>query len=179
MQATHYAINCWSPIEVSDIILLSGVEQMSGKYFNINSLPTSYSWNSPANKEELFNLRHASARNVIERIFGILKHRFRILVFPPEYSMELQARIPAALCALHNFIRHADPTEIDEYADATDLANGRANGAEIGNLATQAINAADRDRMSLKRDQIAQDMWDSYMTWVQRGEADLEAAPPV
>ena len=34
----------------------------------------------PHNPKELFNLRHASvARNAIERIFGILKQRFRIL----------------------------------------------------------------------------------------------------
>jgi hypothetical protein len=131
------------------------------------------------NKEELFNLRHASARNVIERIFGVLKRRFRILVFPPEYSMEIQARIPAALCALHNFIRRSDPSEIDDYPDAADLASNCANGAGIGDLATRAINTAERERMSLKRDQIAQEMWDSYMAWVQRGGVDLEATPPV
>jgi len=39
----------------------------------------------PENKEELFNLRHAQLRNIIERIFGILKRRFRILRTPPEY----------------------------------------------------------------------------------------------
>jgi hypothetical protein len=139
----------------------------------------SHALNSPANKEELFNLRHASARNVIERIFGVMKRRFHILVNPPEYSMDIQARIPPALCALHNFIRHSDPTEIDDYPNAADFAVGRANGAGIGSLATQAINPAERDRMALKRDQIAQDMWDSYMAWVERGEAGLEAAPPV
>jgi hypothetical protein len=152
---------------------------MSGNYFNINSQSISYTRNSPANKEELFNLRHASARNVIERIFGVLKRRFRILVSPPEYSMEIQARIPAALCALHNFIRRSDPTDIDDYPDATDLASGRANGAEIGDLATRAINTAERDRMSLQRDRIAQDMWDSYLAWIERGGADLEATPSV
>ena len=50
-------------------------------------------------KEELFNLHHASARNVIEWIFGMLKHRFRILHLAPEYSIDIQARIPAALAA--------------------------------------------------------------------------------
>lgn len=114
---------------------------------------------------------------MIERIFGVLKQRFRILVFPPEYSMEIQARIPAALCALHNFIRRSDPTEIDEYSDDTDLAIGHGNEAEIGSLATQAIGTAERNRMSLKRDRIAQDMWDSYMAWVQRGEVDFEVVP--
>ena len=73
---------------------------------------------------------------MIERIFGILKCRFRILVSPPEYSMGVQAQIPAALCALHNFIRHSDPTEVDDYPDATDVAGDCANGAGIGDLAT-------------------------------------------
>ena len=52
---------------------------------------------SPQNKEELFNLRHAQARNVIERIFGVLKKRFRILLIGPEYDITIQAQIPAAL----------------------------------------------------------------------------------
>ena len=96
--------------------------------------------------------------------------------------MEIQARIPPALCALHNFIHHSEPTEIDNHPDnnsnTTDLASGHANGPEIGDLATQAINAAGHNRMYLKREHTAQRMWDSYMAWVQRGESDLEAAPP-
>ena len=48
----------------------------------------------PANREELFNLRHASARNVIERIFSVIKRRFHILLLPPKYSIEVQAFIP-------------------------------------------------------------------------------------
>jgi hypothetical protein len=70
----------------------------------------------PQNKEELFNLCHAQARNVIERIFGVLKKRFRILLIGPEYDMTIQAQIPAALCALHNFIHIHDPQE-EELAD--------------------------------------------------------------
>ena len=73
----------------------------------------------PRNKEELFNLRHASARNVIERIFGVLKHCFQILLLAPEYSIQIQARIPAALCAIHNFIRIHDPAK-DEILTADD-----------------------------------------------------------
>ena len=38
-----------------------------------------YSTHSPENAEELFNLRHASLRNVIERAFGVLKKRFPII----------------------------------------------------------------------------------------------------
>ncbi|EGO00180.1 hypothetical protein SERLA73DRAFT_52713, partial [Serpula lacrymans var. lacrymans S7.3] len=54
----------------------------------------------PQNPREYFNLQHASARNVIERIFGILKWCFHVLVLPPEYDMAIQARIPPALCMI-------------------------------------------------------------------------------
>ena len=71
----------------------------------------------PANAQELFNLQHASARNVIERIFNILKRRFGILHLPPEYTMDIQEKIPPALCALHNFIQCHNPTDIADFND--------------------------------------------------------------
>jgi hypothetical protein len=33
----------------------------------------------PQNAKELFNLRHASLRNVVERIFRVLKRKYKIL----------------------------------------------------------------------------------------------------
>ncbi|KAF8842573.1 hypothetical protein BDN67DRAFT_898914 [Paxillus ammoniavirescens] len=44
--------------------------------------------------------------NVIERIFGVLKRRFCILLLAPEYDLNTQVRIPSALCTIHNFIWH-------------------------------------------------------------------------
>ena len=38
--------------------------------------------------------------------------------------MDTQARIPAALAALHNFIRRHDPREIDMYDGVDDLSTG-------------------------------------------------------
>jgi hypothetical protein len=60
------------------------------------------------NTEELINLHHASAWNVIEHIFGVLKHCFRILHLTPKCSHKIQAWITAALCAIHNFIHTHD-----------------------------------------------------------------------
>lgn len=58
----------------------------------------------PETPEELFNLRHAQLRNVVERAFGVLKKRFRILTsIPVGYSLKTQVRIVYALTALHNF----------------------------------------------------------------------------
>ena len=59
---------------------------------------------SPWNKKELFNLRHAVLQNVIEWIFGVVKQKWWILQLPPEYKMEIQVHILAALCAIHNLL---------------------------------------------------------------------------
>ncbi|KAG6327324.1 hypothetical protein ID866_11765 [Astraeus odoratus] len=63
------------------------------------------------NKEELFNLYCVSAQNVIKHIFGVLKHHFWILLLLPEYNITIQAIIPVALSAIHNFIllHNTDP----------------------------------------------------------------------
>ncbi len=70
---------------------------------------TSYS--RPANPKELFNLRHASARNVIERTFGVFKVRYNILNAGPAYPFEVQARLVAGLSVVHNFIGVHDPSD--------------------------------------------------------------------
>ena len=87
--------------------------------------------NRPRTKEELFNLRHASARNVIERIFGVLKRKFRILHTAPEYSKSIQARIPVALAALHNFNQKYEESEPDhEQDDPIGGGDGDGDGDE-------------------------------------------------
>ena len=115
----------------------------------------------PVNKEELFNLRHAQARNVIERIFGVLKRRFRILVIPPEYSVKVQAQIPSALCAIHNFIKFHDPKE----DKPPNLGNSEYSSSipNPGDDGVRQVNYAEDDAfVAARRDKIAQDMWDSY-----------------
>jgi DDE superfamily endonuclease len=113
----------------------------------------------PRSKEELFNLRHASARNVIERIFGVLKRRFRILLLAPEYNLQIQARIPAALCAIHNFISIHDPAEDTILRDEEDDDNPPF---DLDHEAS-ATAAAEIDIPSARRDGIAQAMWDDYL----------------
>jgi hypothetical protein len=67
----------------------------------------------PQNPKELFNLRHASLRNVIERVFGVLKKRFPILKSQSEYGFPTQVHLVKVLCILHNFIkRHGDTDNI-------------------------------------------------------------------
>lgn len=115
----------------------------------------------------MFNLRHASARNVIERIFGVLKQRFRILLLAPQYSLEIQARIPAALAAIHNYIcEHSDADEDNPLKmnggdiDIADMVNARHESHD--NFNEDDGLTFDDDNVDERRDQIARAMWDDY-----------------
>ncbi|CAA0841292.1 Unknown protein, partial [Striga hermonthica] len=68
----------------------------------------------PTNHKELFNLRHARARNIIERAFGVLKMRWAVLRSKTYFDIRTQNKIILACCLLQNFIRatmHLDPME--------------------------------------------------------------------
>ena len=119
----------------------------------------------PKTKEELFNLRHATLRNVIERIFGVLKRRFRILLLAPEYDMDIQSRLPAALCALHNFIRTHDPddeTEIQEIGMENGDEDVPGPQAFIPAVEPDAGGGTSRNQAIALRNRIASELWAQY-----------------
>ncbi|KAG6513446.1 hypothetical protein ZIOFF_023776 [Zingiber officinale] len=67
----------------------------------------------PTNAKELFNLRHASLCNVIERTFGVLNKRFPIITSgtEPYYEINIRVDIILACYILHNFLIGVDPNE--------------------------------------------------------------------
>ena len=72
----------------------------------------------PNNAKELFNLRHASLRNVIEHIFGVVKQKFKILGIGAEYSTDTQIHLVLGLLGLYNFIcLHEDIENKDQEAN--------------------------------------------------------------
>src|SRR5271170_990693 len=77
--------------------------------------------NRPRNAKELFNLRHSSLRNAIERIFGVLKKRFPILKKQLEYDYDIQVQLVNALCCLHNFIRREGDSDSEFELDDEEL----------------------------------------------------------
>ena len=112
----------------------------------------------PQNKQELFNLRHAQARNVIERCFGVLKQRFRILDRPKEgFSIKTQIRLVFALTALHNFMNMhgSDPFSEAELIGEEELQR------DIIRVENFQRGLQDRD-LRIRRDKIAKRMWRSY-----------------
>lgn len=72
----------------------------------------------PRGKKGTFNFAHSSLRNVIERAFGVLKMKWRILLDIPMYPLHKQTEIVVACMALHNFIR--DSAIADEDFDLAD-----------------------------------------------------------
>ena len=134
----------------------------------------------PRNARELFNIRHAALRNVIERIFGVVKRRWRVLTLPPEYSMHIQARIPASLCALHNFITGFD----EEVFNAPDFdwMTMHFNERDDMPLAVdddeepmEPAVGEEMVRMNRRRDEIAQLMWADYSAECARRGIQLQA----
>jgi len=136
---------------------------------------------SPRNPKELFNLRHASARNVIERIFGILKQRFRILQLPPKYDMSTQALIPTALAALHNFIREYDPKDIYLYDEEGEDHMSVDDDDQLLDLrmgprpeSVGEVMPVETAQANERRDKIASDMWEQYQHYLAGHEMDIE-----
>lgn len=131
----------------------------------------------PQNYKEYYNLRHAQARNVIERAFGVLKKRFPILATAPEYSPQVQAKIVLACCVLHNFIRrqnHPDDDPLGQFADdpngndQTEDAPAPSNGAASDQAAGRASQRRETQAANDQRDQIAHAMWESYLSYRRR-----------
>ena len=65
----------------------------------------------PMNAKELFNLRHSSFRISVERAFGVLKKRFRVLDAKPFCEFDIQVKVVLVCCVLHNFLRGIDPSD--------------------------------------------------------------------
>jgi hypothetical protein len=134
----------------------------------------------PANYQELFNLRHSSLRNAIERIFGVCKRRFKLMVVAPQYSISTQAKIPAALAALHNFIRIVDPDDDAQDGEDNEGSSSSAQSITHSNLmeVNQAhlghfISQAEKIRADKQRDDIAKAMWNDYQRVLDEYEGEL------
>lgn len=115
--------------------------------------------NRPRDAQELYNLRHASLRSVVERAFGALKRKFKILrENPAEYEFKDQIRIIYALTALWNFILECrgigEEFEDNVFKEDLDAAKRRADSRVCGIPAVQL------------RSNIAESNWESYWMYL-------------
>ena len=89
------------------------------------------SWSRPpTNAKGLYNMRHSSARNVIERYFGLIKARWTILCDNAYHPIESMSCIFIACCLLHNFVRttmNIDPLDHDVPRNHTQFGHEHDN----------------------------------------------------
>ncbi|PPD89536.1 hypothetical protein GOBAR_DD13522 [Gossypium barbadense] len=112
----------------------------------------------PENAKELFNLRHSSLRITVERVFGILKKRFRVLDAEPFWNFQTQIDIVLASCIIHNHIMGVDPSDL--------LNQGLYEESEFDSIIQTLTEREERQEArewSAKRDEIAETMWTDYM----------------
>jgi hypothetical protein len=112
----------------------------------------------PGNAKELFNLRHSSLRNVIERIFGVLKRQWQILGGKGcEYSIESQIDLFCALIGLYNFGKQ-NGEDLFEYEAIDVQGSGKGEIEEVAGTGNIWMNQ--------KRDSIAALMWKDYQAYI-------------
>lgn len=112
----------------------------------------------PTTPKELFNMRHSSARNVIERCFGILKTRWGILRDNSYYPVELKNRIIMACCLLHNYIRQVMPNDPFETDNVTDEGTGDLGYGDNNNITIVATS----NEWNAFRNSLAENMFESW-----------------
>jgi hypothetical protein len=129
----------------------------------------------PETPEELYNLRHARVRNVVERTFGIVKRKWKILrSSPPEYGLKTQIRIVYAICGLHTFLvlGGAEPSaNADAELDSLTAPNRAFLEAVRQQLATR-IGTKDSGEVRL---QITNQIWPSYLARSADSESSSES----
>ncbi|XP_057550528.1 protein ALP1-like [Amaranthus tricolor] len=118
---------------------------------------------APTNYKELFNLRHSSARNTIERAFGLLKMRWAILRKSSFYDKQTQVRIINACFFLHNFVREEnldDENLLNEVDD--DLSNVEAFDTMEDEGEDFILTAQASPQWNNLRDEMSQKMFREY-----------------
>ncbi|KAE9075851.1 hypothetical protein PF006_g28247, partial [Phytophthora fragariae] len=111
----------------------------------------------PQTAKELFNVRHAKARNVVERLNGSMNRRFRILRVPIECEFVVVKAIIFACASLHNFIRR---NNVADFAE--DLREDGDSDDDEDVPVREDVLPFDFNTPSNWRDWMASTMWNKY-----------------
>jgi hypothetical protein len=105
---------------------------------------------------------------VIERTFGVLKKKFKILDVMPAYLFEVQIKIITATSVVHNFTRRYTTPEGEEIfleQVEADLADADTHEPRSTYHDPAHFSNADRREAAEFRDSIAKSMWESYQRY--------------
>ncbi|XP_057491866.1 uncharacterized protein LOC130777486 [Actinidia eriantha] len=114
----------------------------------------------PRNAKELFNHRHSSLRNAIQKSFDVLKTRFPILRVAPQYAFHIQRDIVIAACVLHNLIRREE---------RNDWLFAAAEGSTVEELPDfddppDLLSPIQEETVYSLRESIATAMWNDFIS---------------
>ncbi|KAK0585294.1 hypothetical protein LWI29_026372 [Acer saccharum] len=109
---------------------------------------------TPVNHEEYFNIKHSSARHIIERCFGLLKLRWAILRSPSFYPLKTHCKIIVACCLLHNFIRREMSVDPMEH-ELSDIIEDEVDHDVIGQVSSSP-------EWTIWRDNLASQMFNEW-----------------
>jgi hypothetical protein len=116
----------------------------------------------PSNRNKLYNLRHATLQNQLERIFGCMKRKFPILTTPPKFQLNKQVHLVYALCMLWSFIRKNEALDnlFDNPSKIPIITQPTKEEIEEG------LSIADEDALQKARqEQIATKLFNQYVAY--------------
>ena len=81
--------------------------------------------------------------------------------------MDIQAKIPSALCCIHNIICRYDPEELDDAELQQPYPENQTDHAVVfGTLAGGFIMTIERDTMMAKQDEITEQLWEDHLSYL-------------
>ena len=122
--------------------------------------------NQPIRYKKLFNYRHSSLQNIIERCFGVLETRFPILRMMPCYKPSRKPSIVVACRTLHNWIHLSTwNDQLFRKYEVKDLSvqDEEESTSSINHSIDLSYESA--TTMAACRDQIAQVIWANYINF--------------
>ncbi|KAL4587897.1 hypothetical protein LXL04_000773 [Taraxacum kok-saghyz] len=119
----------------------------------------------PNNMQETFNRSHSSLRSCIERAFGILKKRWKILSQMPKFSVQTQIDVIMAAFALHNYVRgnSKEETDYDLAEEDPDCIPADDEPRDVRGSDTSNANLYEGSNdMKCARNEIATLIWNAW-----------------
>lgn len=133
----------------------------------------------PQTSKELYNLRHAMLRTVVEQVFGRCKRKWKIIrSSAPEYDFNDQILFVYAVTGLYNFVMLEGMTPDDSRREIH-LALTRKEQL----VCFQAQEMANRVLPELSghqtRDYITEKAWESYQSYINAREEESSSGSEV
>lgn len=148
-QGKYYLVDCGFPNRLQFLAPFRGVRYHLQDFHGQGR--------HPENARELFNLRHASLRNTVERLFRIFKSRFTIFKTAPPFSFQTQAELVLACAGLHNFLRKE--CRSDEFPVESDSETSSTNQEEDFEPLIHETQEQQRENANAWRNDLANEMW--------------------